>query len=69
MVYGAWMRALIMYSLETIVERESGDLPHNPVLVECVAGPGHYKTWTVDYGLDCGLDHGLGCEMSCLTTI
>ena len=19
---------------------------------------GHYKTWTVDYGLDCGLDHG-----------
>ena len=22
--------------------------------------PGHYKTWTVDYGLDCGLDYGLG---------
>ena len=21
---------------------------------------GHYKTWTVDYGLDCGLDRGLG---------
>ena len=21
---------------------------------------GHYKTWTVDYGLDCGLDYGLG---------
>ena len=20
---------------------------------------GHYKTWTVDYGLDCGLDSGL----------
>ena len=30
---------------------------------------GHYKTWTVDYGLDCGLDHGWAflIEMSCLT--
>ena len=27
---------------------------------------GHYKTWTVDYGLDCGLDHGLVFEMSYL---
>ena len=25
---------------------------------------GHYKTWTLDYGLDCGLDYGLDCELS-----
>ena len=48
-----------------------GSLSHFPVslrLLEAAgmaywARSGHYKTWTVDYGLDCGLDHGLGFSL------
>ena len=45
-------------STPEVVVGKGGATPtteHSSITTEHESGRGHYKTWTVDYGLDCGL--------------
>ena len=53
----------VNYTISVRAYTSAGEGPYSDgvrVLTNEDSELGHYKTWTVDYGLDCGLDHGLG---------